>query len=92
MLVLDGDQIARLIESVTGTTLYMSTLLAITTGMRRGEILALRWMDIDLDRGMLSVTRTLEKSRKGGLQFKQPKKKRRKAAATSRSPRSQYRH
>jgi integrase len=76
MLVLDGDQIARLIESVTGTTLYMPTLLAITTGMRRGEILASRWMDIDLDRGTLSVTQTLEKSRKGGLQFKQPKTKR----------------
>jgi integrase len=44
--------------------------------MRRGEILALRWSEIDLDRGMLSVTRTLEKSRKGGLHFKQPKTKR----------------
>ena len=52
MLVLDGDQIARLIDAVTGTTLYMPTLIAITTGMRRGEILALRWSGIDLDRGM----------------------------------------
>ncbi len=74
--MLDGDQIAQLIESVTGTTLYMPTLLAITTGMRRGEILASRWLEIDLDRGTLSVTQTLEKSRKGGLQFKQPKTKR----------------
>ena len=76
MLVLDGDQIAQLIDAVTGTTLYMPTLLAVTTGMRRGEILALRWSNIDLDRGMLSVTQTLEKSRKGGLNFKQPKTKR----------------
>ena len=76
MLVLDGDQIARLIDAVTGTTLYMPTLLAVSTGMRRGEILASRWSDIDLDRGMLSVAQTLEKSRKGGLQFKQPKTKR----------------
>ena len=76
MIVLDGDQIAELIDAATGTTLYMPTLLAITTGMRRGEILALRWSDFDLERGMLSVTQTLEKSRKGGLQFKQPKTKR----------------
>ena len=41
--------------------------------MRRGEVLALRWSDIDLDGGILSVTRTLEKSRNGGLKFKQPK-------------------
>jgi integrase len=76
MIVLDGNQIAELIDAVTGTTLYMPTLLAITTGMRRGEILALRWSDCDLERGMLSVSQTLEKSRKGGLQFKQPKTKR----------------
>ncbi len=36
-------------------------------------VLALRWSDIDLDGGVLSVTRTLEKSRYGGLKFKQPK-------------------
>lgn len=76
MIVLDGDQIAQLIDAVAGTSLYLPTLLAITTGMRRGEILALRWLDVDLDRGMLFVTQTLEKSRKGGLQFKQPKTKR----------------
>ena len=76
MVVLDGDQIAQLIDAVSGTPLYMATLLAVTTGMRRGEILASRWSDIDLDRGTLSVTQTLEKSRKGGLQFKQPKTKR----------------
>jgi integrase len=34
-------------------------LLALTTGMRRGEILGLRWSDVDLDRGVLSVRRSV---------------------------------
>jgi integrase len=34
-------------------------LLALTTGMRRGEILGLRWDDVDLDRGVLSVRRSV---------------------------------
>jgi len=65
-----------LIESVKGHALYIPVLLAVTTGMRRGEILALRWGDVDLERATLSVTQTLEKTRQGGLQFKQPKTKR----------------
>ena len=73
MMALDEDQTAILIEYARGTALYMPILLAVTTGMRRGEVLALRWSDIDLDGGILSVTRTLEKSRHGGLKFKQPK-------------------
>jgi integrase len=73
MLALDEDQTAILINHANGTALYMPILLAVTTGMRRGEVLALRWSDVDLDSGILSVTRTLEKSRYGGLNFKQPK-------------------
>ena len=33
--------------------------LLATTGMRRGEVLGLRWADIDLDTGRLTITRTL---------------------------------
>ncbi len=40
--------------------------------MRRGEILALRWQDVDLDGATLSVCRTLEETR-DGLNFKMPK-------------------
>ena len=50
----------------------MPILLAVTTGMRRGEILALRWKDVDLDAGTLAVQQTLEQTRKG-LSFKAPK-------------------
>jgi integrase len=76
MVVLDGEQIAELLDSVTDTPFHIPVLLAVTTGMRRGEILALRWSDVDLERGTLAVTQTLEKSRRAGLQFKPPKTKR----------------
>ncbi len=76
MIVLDGDQTGTLLNAVEGSHLYIPVMLAITTGMRRGEVLALRWSDVDLEHSRLSVTQTLEKSRKGGLIFKQPKTKR----------------
>ncbi len=46
--------------------------LALRTGMRRGELLGLQWSDIDLDRGHLTVRRTLART-KDGLTFQQPK-------------------
>lgn len=73
MVALDENQTAILIEKVKGTPLYIPVILAVTTGMRRGEVLGLRWCDVDLDRGALSVTQTLEKTREAGLRFKQPK-------------------
>lgn len=33
--------------------------LAVTTGMRRGEILGLRWKDVDFNKGIVSVRQTL---------------------------------
>ena len=38
---------------------YVAFLLALTTGMRQGEILGLRWKDVDLDAGIISITQTL---------------------------------
>jgi len=40
--------------------------------MRRGEIMALRWSNVDLDRGLITVTESLEETRTG-LRFKAPK-------------------
>jgi integrase len=39
--------------------------MALKTGMRRGELLALRWRDIDLNHGWLSVQRTLTEGEQG---------------------------
>ncbi len=70
----DEGQTAKLLKGAEGTTLYMPILLAVTTGLRRGEALALKWKDVDLDRGVLSVVRSLEETAEG-LRFKAPKTK-----------------
>ena len=56
-----------------GRTLYPITVVALGTGMRRGELCALRWQDLDLDGATLRVERSLEQTRRGGLRFKSPK-------------------
>ena len=72
MTALDEADTARLLEVAEGTWLQMPILLAVTTGMRRGELLALRWSDVDLEAGSLTVQRSVEQT-KGAIRFKSPK-------------------
>jgi integrase len=81
MVVLDEAQVATLLNGAQGTSLYVPTLLAATTGMRRGEILALRWSALDLERGTVAVVQSLEQVI-GGLNFKEPKTERGKRSIT----------
>lgn len=73
MVTLSAEQSARLLEAIKHTRVYWPTLLALSTGMRRGEVLALRWKNIDLERGTLRVMESLEQTKNGGLRFKAPK-------------------
>jgi integrase len=50
----------------------MPVMLAVTTGLRRGEILGLRWSNVDLATGTITVVESLEQT-KEGLRFKSPK-------------------
>ena len=76
MKVLDQAQTATLLKATEGSSIYAPVLLAVTTGMRRGEILGLHWKDVDLDRSHLSVAQTLEETKAKGLVFKAPKTER----------------
>jgi len=73
---IDEMRAAWLIEVSQGTRLYIPILLALYTGMRRGEILALRWQDVSLETGYVSVCRALEYTKANGLVFKEPKSRR----------------
>lgn len=73
MRVLEAAQINTLLEAAKGRTLYVPILLAVTTGMRRGEILALQWSDVDLDAGILTVARATEQTRAHGVRIKETK-------------------
>jgi integrase len=54
------EQARTLLAAARGHRLDMLLTLALTTGMRRGELLALRWSDIDLESGLLQVRRTVD--------------------------------
>jgi integrase len=73
MAVLDQAQTSRLLELVKGERLHIPVLLAVAAGLRRGEVLGLRWQDLDLKAGKLSVRQALEATKQGGLTLKAPK-------------------
>jgi integrase len=54
-----GSELGRFLEHVAGDRLAGAWWLLATTGMRRGEVLGLRWVDLDLDAGAARITRTL---------------------------------
>src|SRR5262249_48676281 len=53
--ILDKAEIATVLSAAKGAGLYVPVLVAVTTGIRRGELLALRWSDIDLKASTLTV-------------------------------------
>ncbi|MEE1782761.1 tyrosine-type recombinase/integrase [Streptomyces sp. SP17BM10] len=57
----------RFLASVDGHRLQALFDLALRTGLRKGELLGLRWEDLDLDGGTASIRRTLQRTPTGGL-------------------------
>lgn len=72
MKFLDAEQSVAMLRAAEGTPLHLALLLALGTGMRRGELLGLRWCDVDLDGGTLIVAQTLQEAFKE-LHLKEPK-------------------
>jgi integrase len=72
MVALEEARTAWLLDAALGTRLHIPILFAITTGMRRGEILAVRWQDTNLQSGWVTVRRSLQET-KAGLTIKEPK-------------------
>ena len=73
--ILAPAQIQTVLDTLRGRALYPIVATALGTGLRRSELLALRWQDVDLDAGHLRVERALEQTKRGGLLFKAPKTK-----------------
>ena len=57
--MLTEEQARKLLTTLRGHTLEAFFTLALATGLRRGELLGLKWQDIDVNAGMLEVRRTL---------------------------------
>jgi integrase len=81
MRTLTREQVSEtLLPALAEDRLFAAILLAFGTGLRRGELLALRWQDTDLNEGLLHVRRTLVRvrnydggERKTRLAFHEPK-------------------
>lgn len=73
MNTLDEDGVKKLLEAAKATPYYALFHMALYTGMRRSELLALRWCDVDLLLMQASVTRSMHKLRNGSIIFKAPK-------------------
>jgi integrase len=73
--ILTPEQVRVVLHTLRGRTLYPIAAVALGTGLRRGELLALRWRDVNLDGGALMVERALEQTKRGGLVFRAPKTK-----------------
>jgi integrase len=73
--VLNVEQARTFVKTISAHPHCSLFALALTTGMRPSEYLGLTWNDLDLDRGTVSVSHTLE-WRKGGWQFAETKRSR----------------
>jgi integrase len=81
---LDSDAAHRVLEVAQGTIWHPIFHLALYTGMRRGEILGLRWKDVDLTLSLLYITQTMQQLDDGRIVFEEPKTaKSRRAVALS---------
>jgi integrase len=73
--IAEGDQPSRFLAAARGDRLEALLVLALTTGMRQGELRALRWKDVYLDRKppALSVVGSLQGARRSSLSIGTPK-------------------
>ena len=60
---LTKDELAVLLNAAKGSVYYPIILVAATTGMRRGEILALKWSGVELDKRFISITQSVVETR-----------------------------
>ena len=69
---LTKDEVPRLLEAIHGERLEALYAVALALGLRQGEVLGLRWQDIDLEAGSLTVKWALQRI-KGKYQLVEPK-------------------
>jgi integrase len=72
MRTLSPEQAQRFLAAAVGDPLEALYVLALSSGMRQGELLGLHWRDVDLDDGVVRVTGSLARI-KTGLTFGETK-------------------
>jgi integrase len=78
MVILTVDQVRDVVAKLRGRAIYPAAITALFTGLRRGELLALRWCNVELDGPGAAVAHIVEaieetKGKAGGVRFKKTK-------------------
>lgn len=73
MRILDFHQVQQFLAAADDHRLYALFHLAVTTGLRRGELLGLKWTDLDSETGRLQIQRQLQRVQYQGLVLSEPK-------------------
>jgi integrase len=72
-IALDETDLAKLVTGFKPSPIFVLVALTASTGMRRNEVLALRWSDLDVEKKTLTVKRAWEPTKKRGMVLKPPK-------------------
>jgi integrase len=78
IVILEEQQVRTAIEKLRGHAMYPKAITALFTGLRRGELLALRWRHVDIDGQAdktIRVREAIEQTKAHGIRFKKPKTK-----------------
>jgi integrase len=73
MRTLDGDQVRAFLSAAKGSRNEALFWVAVSTGLREGEILGLKWSDLDWKTKRLQVKRQVQRLSGGGLVLTEPK-------------------
>ncbi len=73
MKILTPDQAMKFMEAIVLSPFKAYFSLLLTSGMRPGEALGLRWSDIDFEKKRVTVNRSLVRKRGGGYELQEPK-------------------
>ncbi|WP_077623798.1 tyrosine-type recombinase/integrase [Sediminibacillus massiliensis] len=75
MKVWDEFEVNHYLEVTKNDRFYIGYLLALSTGMRKGEILGLRWQDIDFTNQVIAVRQAVTRKKGGGYRIGEVKNK-----------------
>jgi integrase len=71
--IIPADKIGDVIERLRGRAIFAKAIVSLFTGVRRGELLALRWPNVDLDGKVIRIREALEETKAYGIRFKATK-------------------
>ena len=63
--ILKASDVPAVLDALKTSRLYAIVTLALSSGARRSELLALRWCDVDLERAVIKIEHSLEQKKAG---------------------------